>query len=628
MIQGKHIIEPTSILKTEFRTEYTFEVDPITNLSEVIDLIPTDAIINKGRCGIGGTYLEINAERNSIIVVPTNAIIDNKCFTEDGELKPNHYPVRGKFQKSDFIALNNFMANRDVNKKIFCTPESLWKVTKCNFPLDELYKSWFILFDEAHTTITDSFRKNILSAFEHFFNFENKALISATPYYFSTPKLKLFNQYNIEFTKEGNSIEIHHAENVLALLHTFLVNPEQSTGRVHVFLNSVKEIANAINKAEITDCSVFCKYDNDNMEKLDELRGYYQDAPNEATFSKFNFYTSKYYEGWDLFDEGATIIIVSDTHNQSLQTGISNKCVQAAGRNRKDSERIIHITTDRNILNFEPFSSIEASFVKLGNSIIQRYNDHKNDIYGIEVHSKPLEDVVLLYGDINYQDKFATYNDFKTDQWVNREMSKQEYNHVNFIKQAWQNAWYKVSNLYHYYVPNISENVNTKSQSHKIKVAVEFLESLELNDNDKVKNYKEMMKFLPIDLEFVRAYFVELGGDAMRKLDFNPQSIKIAYRKSNNERVKKYIIRDYFDIIGENTIYKEEFNIVMLDLYVKYGVFKPNEPKNTYMIPKVAEFKRLFTKSITTKTDGITSYKFMRSKVKPEYQYFEEKSSL
>ncbi|OWK71429.1 hypothetical protein [Pedobacter sp. AJM] len=619
MIQGKHIIEPTDVLTTGIRTEYTFEVDIDARLSEIFNLIPNNSIINKGRCGIGGTYLEaVIAERNSIIVVPTNAIIDNKCFDEDGMLHENYYPVRGKFVKKDFAALNNFMLNRNINKTIFCTPESLGKITKCGFPLNELYTDWFILFDEAHTTITDNFRKNILSAFDYFFDFENKALISATPYKFSSPKLARFDRYTIGFSETVNDIEIHHAENVLSLLQVFL--NENFSGRVHVFLNSVNEIANAVKMAEIIDCSIYCKYSEENMDKLDELRGNFRDVPNDATYSKFNFYTSKYFEGWDMHDSGATIIIVSDTHNISLQTGVSNKCIQAAGRNRVTCERIIHLTTDRNTLEFDSFEKIEEDHINTATSLVNRYNEHNNDTFGNKVSNKRLKEALLDYGNIEETTGIATYNDFKVDQLVNRFMCFQEYNHINYIKSAWENGWYNVKCLRHYYVPNLDPSIKNKKTSHKIQEGVKFLEMLEKNTNDEHHNFKILEKSLPIDLDPIRKYYDELGGEKMRELGYDPIKIRTAYRKSNNERVKKFIVRDFLETIGDRAIYKEEFDIIVHDLYVKYGVLKPNESKNIYEVPKVAEIKRLFIKTKTTKTNGITSYKFKKCLIKPQYQ--------
>ena len=40
-------------------------------LSDVYDFIPEDVILNKGITGCGGTHLELNSKRNSILSVRT-----------------------------------------------------------------------------------------------------------------------------------------------------------------------------------------------------------------------------------------------------------------------------------------------------------------------------------------------------------------------------------------------------------------------------------------------------------------------------------------------------------------------------------------------------------------------------
>ena len=39
-------------------------------LSELMDFLPGNCILNKGMCGCGGTTLELTSKRNSLILVP------------------------------------------------------------------------------------------------------------------------------------------------------------------------------------------------------------------------------------------------------------------------------------------------------------------------------------------------------------------------------------------------------------------------------------------------------------------------------------------------------------------------------------------------------------------------------
>ena len=63
-------------------------------LSDYYSELPSNCILNKGITGCGGTTVEINANRNSIIVVPTKELVRNKSdgvniYGLFGEIKSN-----------------------------------------------------------------------------------------------------------------------------------------------------------------------------------------------------------------------------------------------------------------------------------------------------------------------------------------------------------------------------------------------------------------------------------------------------------------------------------------------------------------------------------------------------------
>ena len=55
----------------EIRTNKTY-------LSELFQELPSGILLNKGITGCGGTYVELNSKRNSIILVPTIELAKNK----------------------------------------------------------------------------------------------------------------------------------------------------------------------------------------------------------------------------------------------------------------------------------------------------------------------------------------------------------------------------------------------------------------------------------------------------------------------------------------------------------------------------------------------------------------------
>ena len=58
---------------------YTYIAESTDNyLSDVITELPSNCLFNKGITGCGGTTLEIESKRNSLILVPTINLVINK----------------------------------------------------------------------------------------------------------------------------------------------------------------------------------------------------------------------------------------------------------------------------------------------------------------------------------------------------------------------------------------------------------------------------------------------------------------------------------------------------------------------------------------------------------------------
>ncbi|RZL44098.1 MAG: hypothetical protein EOP00_21340 [Pedobacter sp.] len=609
MIQGIHIIEPKQTINHETKKEYIFEIGVEDYLDRVFDNLPSNSLINKGRCGIGGTYMELKAERNSIIIVPTNGIIDNKCYDEKGVLKDAFYVVRGKLKNFDKEALFTFMSDETKHKKIFCTPESFFKIMLCGFPISELYCEWFVLIDESHAVITDNYRKDMLKVFENVFDFHHICFISATPYKFSSPKLDRFNEYKIGFNDIVGTVHVYSTIYVHELLFLLLLNSGKFPGRVHIFLNSVKQIAWILKKLEANDCSIFCKEDTENMKTLDEFRGYFRDRPQEDFFSKLNFYTSKYFEDWDLIDKNATIIIVSDVHNITLRTGVSNKCIQAAGRNRKKSNQIIHITNNNDIDEFKPFNLVNRNNkLTAGSAIICQNNHIKECKENATLPDKDIVDAMDKYADIDEISHMANENTFKIDRLVNTDFCNQEYNKPEYIRNAWQNGGFKAI-LLDKGLPVLPNYDKRQNVSHKIKITAIFLKSLEQIDKAEFGHYKDYEKFLPIEFNYVRDIYNELGWEKMEELNFNLKSIRAAYRSSKNAKSYVLIMDEYFEIFKNEFHTSGQLQNVLGDLYVKYGVLDAKSTKDVILNPKPGQLKSLYTKFISTKKDGVNGYR-------------------
>ena len=435
-------------------TEYKLHVTDYLDKAFPNEQLPMNAIIEKGKCGIGGTYMELkDTSRKSIVVVPTIGIIEDKIYSldENGRLKyPDLYAIYGKMTEKQIA---DYLINVQP-QKIIITPDSLKKFVKAAKSMQLLWemikKGYFILFDEYHAIITEVFRNRMLDAFEQLFEFENKSFISATPYHFSDPRMQNLDKYIISFYEKFGMISIVNAKSVKAALNAILTESIETTGNVHIFYNSVTEIAEAVERAELKDCNIYCADKSENMKKLGEYKKFYNTRPTTGQYKKFNFYTSRYFEGFDLEDITPTIVLVTDIHNPHTKVGISNKGVQATGRIRTKPDKsetypsmIYHITNHLNRPNMQQLKYFKNKYTFCANERIRNYNNllGTSKMQGFE----PLEEeteFVEKFATIDTNTGKAVYNHTKVDQTVNESTCNEVYNHIDFIREAWENANY------------------------------------------------------------------------------------------------------------------------------------------------------------------------------------------
>jgi len=596
----------TSVVKSKLQTTFTYTLGIKDRLDKAFDVIPRNSIINKGRCGIGGTFLETKAKRNSIIIVPTIAIIDDKCKDENNNLYPGYYVVLGKKKTFKYKELKAFIESDTPNKKIFSTPAGIQKIMNCGASSSDIYRDWFLLLDESHTAITDDFRADMLVPFRYLFDFDNAALISATPYRFSDKRFKTFDVHNITFDDKVGTVVILSTVNVLSVLYTKLLDPEKFPGRVHIFLNAITQIGSVINMAELTDVSIFCAISKKNKDKLNGLASFIKDKPKEANYSKINFYTSKYFEGWDLEDANATIIIVSDHTVSTLKSGVSNKCIQAAGRNRQLSNEIIHITNDKGINNRDSFEQIEIETFSRAESAIRGYNIHLNDSKNDITFTPDLEfgDLLMKYSSnhTRFVGASAILDNFKVDQIVNEECSAQEFNNITFIKDAWQNIGYKTL-LKRTYAPPIPTSAILKNKTQRVEATIRYLEELELNNEEDFPKYRTLAKFLPIECESIRIAYYEIGPTIIRSLNGNMKAIRRLVLESQYERKKKLIAERYYKEAGQRKQSLAWITKTLERIYTELGVIEPSNSIDTIKIAKAAQLSKYFTKIMHCKMD-------------------------
>ena len=292
-------------------------------------------ILNKGRCGNGGTtgfieYAKKNYKGLCIIV-------------------PNVSIVKSKEWDDDLCCLYGGVEGVDRDKPIRVCTWDMHKVVEAfpQFGMDMDNRFWggsLLVVDEYHKLIDDSnFRTICAKVVKTIITTKsNVVLMSATPNYEFIDFLrevsgKEVETYNIEYDDNVSPalqwMERGKGKKLFDIISEVMraARQEASEGKVHqvvFFYNSVKGISDIVNQLEDTsDVEVLCSK-NRNSKAVP----CYSEKFNED--KRFHFMTSAYFTGMDVEEHINKVVIIGG--NSSMTLAYSNKEIkQMLGRMRK-----------------------------------------------------------------------------------------------------------------------------------------------------------------------------------------------------------------------------------------------------------------------------------------------------
>jgi len=553
--------------------EYTISKTAHLDAAFTDHLLPANAFIHKGRCGIGGTTLFLKSPIHTITTVPNNQIIYDK------QNDPNlvGYPIFAVEGGVTSTTIKKYIVNT-LNTpgsyiRIMSTPDSFYKIVEATKDINgfNLFRDCFLLLDECHTFVTEAFRKAILTPFKWFWEFEHRSVISATPYYFTDKRFEAFEYHQIKFTEPYlDDIIIVKAASVPACLNQALTG-EQYPGNVHIFYNSVTESIRAIKRAGLTEGNMFFADRSENHEKLEGFNEFYQDEPDTPIYKKFNFYTCKFNEGWDLYDNNPTIILVTDINAPHTRVRISNKGIQAIGRSRNKPDKIYHITNQRNTNKVKTQEQISSDYKVNADKLLQYYNEMVTD----NVEPMPgAAEMINKFADIG-TDKIAVYNDYKFDQMVNDTLTNEEYADMQTIGEQWEKGLYQPLHCkFDERLPKDTTREHRKSKIDKFKAIIEDIERLEMDKAQYAFNQADNeLAHIKIKQPFAYQAYYNLGKEAIEKLNYKEPAIKVALIENSNITAKQKLLK-LIDIefnINDN-ITKTEIKQTLQRLYNTVGL--------------------------------------------------------
>ena len=431
-----------------------------TYLSEVMECLPSGVLLNKGITGCGGTYVELNSKRNSLVLVPTIELAKNKS-------QENFLTVYGKVTHKE---IKDYIYSDIKYKKIIGTYDSLSKLLDFWEILD-----YFLLVDEYHVLFNSyAFRnKAILNILKTYTHFKNYCFMTATPLTedIILDELKHLPRIDVIWSK-STPVKLNVIDVSFTTKELLKIISRNENVNYHIFLNSIKTIKEILPK--IDDYKIVCS-----QEKVRS----FEVSSTKDPVRKFNFYTSAAFEGCDIIDPIGKTIILCDTKIATTILDISTLIRQICGRLRnsiyKDEVTLI-LSTGRHRYAGKSEDSFKKGVEKnilLGKYTEKLFKDNKDPLYREAELRKYRDDsfhsmyVNRYQNEIFYDDnlrKMDVYNFELITEIYNSSISvMKSANEHNFIttpqeatKTDWinlQNREYSFSELQEIYTPIFEE---------------------------------------------------------------------------------------------------------------------------------------------------------------------------
>lgn len=585
----------------------------IQYLTEVLPMIPTNTILYKTLTGLGATYGELKADRNSIIIEPNVPVIVGKC-NDPKHKEDNLFGVYEGVYTEDVIKYLEKSA--DKRTKILTTPESFHKVKDAFELMDmDIYGTCFLLFDECHKIVKDAdYRSDITLPFDDFFLFNEKALVSATPISFSDPRFEMqkFQIIRIEPAFEYKlPVSLIHTNNVLEQLKRTLDKLDATD--ICLFVNSTDMIYSFIKQLDIeNESTVFCA--KKSVEKLKNKKFKHAfEQWSKSRMKKYNFFTSRFYNALDIeLEIKPTVIMISDVYfSEYSMIDPHTDAIQAIGRFRNGVNRVCHIfNTNPNL----PVRTEEEIGIYL--QVSKEVYDKIKTFYDCatsEEARKAYHGILKVLPFNQMLNKDGKENFFAIDNYVDEALLKSSYNAQEKLIASYRSNRLFDLDVESAYFPfgdfeRLKKESKYASLKDKRKEIVRQLELLKGDDEtEMIRNYKEDLRKAD---SFIYGAYEEIGKEMIESLDYSVKRIKEAMiLKQNREKTEGtefiQLIKNSFKVGQKYT--KKYIKEELTRIYALTGV----TPQKTITGQSIKEF--FYVKEINT--GGSRKFLLVESKI-------------
>lgn len=354
---------------------------------EAISFLPA-GIINKTETGIGVTTLEADCKRHSIIVEPTRAIVISKSTAKNIKVANSCLAVIGETKTEKII---DYLRNDNEFKKIFVVSDSVNRLMKLieDYTNINVFDDYFYLIDEVEQYQTEAdYRPKMGQAIDYYWKFDSqmRALTTATMYYgFSNPLLNSEPMVEIGYKIPTKRTINLNATNNPILEAVDLI--KKIDGKCGIFFNSIEGIHSIIKLAKLSEmeCSIFC-----GQASKEKASPYYKDFTSVPN-TKYNFYTSAYFSGIDLYNDYQIVTIIDVTLPHSILSPSELMQIRGRVRNNCLSDCIITNWSSSLIYDYSTYKTNLINKAKEFQEIIKN-----NLVYGNENYNLLREQIVKI----------------------------------------------------------------------------------------------------------------------------------------------------------------------------------------------------------------------------------------
>ena len=447
-------------------------------------MIPSNCILDKTLTGLGATHSEIHSKRPSIIIEPNVPVILGKLGDNED--------LEAVYTKCTPYNLKKYLQMDIQYKKIITTPESFHKIRKVAEEIGvNIYKTFFCLFDECEKVTQDvDYRRKISQPIYDFFQFEQKAFVSATPLNMSHP----------EFQKQGFQIikvepDYDYKKDLTLIVTNSYYNTLQKvldslkdSKHICIFFNVTDGIATLIENLGITDYKVFCS--EDSVKKLMSRGMLHAYSQVDYPLAKYNFFTCRFYSAVDIrISKHKPDIIMLTDHRTANWTMIDpfTEAIQIQGRFRKKGNDDITYNSLTHISTINP--NIKVRSEKEIRLRIETFTTNYNllkEVHDTELNEFKKKAILEDMSSLKYQDLIderGEINPFSVDNLYNEERVRSYYQSTATLFQAYlDTGFFNVS------LVDILECVgtddlellsNTKAQIKQRKIILQLIVRIE-----------------------------------------------------------------------------------------------------------------------------------------------------